>query len=201
MTNSFIAIKGNYLNDLKEILNSFRYIDLNENKLFDNFDNANNYLSDNYFKIAKSSKALRGFWYDNNWTIISDPELVDVLEKKALIEISKLLNTEIWTFIIQTNSNTFGFAKYYKKKVRQFTISDNAIIQNYGTPISEEVNFNQNFFADDIKILANKLGIDIDGKLSTTFILKELGYNDELNNELASFKNKNMTLKPWWKFW
>jgi hypothetical protein len=58
-------------------------------------------------------------------------------------------------------------------------------------------------------LLADKFGIDMEGKRTkTTFLVKELGYNDEMIKELERFKQPKTktqtsvkTDKPWWKIW
>lgn len=208
MTNSIIIIRGNHLDKVSEIFECFKYNDLDQDRAFENVDKFNEYLFDNYFEFANREIALRGLWVDNGWTIISDPEMVDTVDDEALLRLSNKLNSEVQTFIIQTTSGSFGFAKYDKIKQRHFFSTDAEIIDNFGSPLTEEqgLNLNEKVFVDDILKLANNFGIDLEGKSGNSFIVKQLGYNDEMKKELEQFKQAQTnqttdTKKPWWKIW
>jgi hypothetical protein len=208
MTNSIIVIKGNYLNKVANIFECFKYNDLDQDKTFDNAMKFNEYLFDNYFEFANREIALRGIWFDNGWTIICDPEMVDTVDDEALLKLSKKLQSDVLTFIIQTTSGSFGFAKFNKTKDRYFFSTDGEVSDNIGLPSTEEqgLNLNEKVFVDDILKLANNFGIDLEGKSSKSFIVKQLGYNDEMKKELEQFKQAQTnqttdTKKPWWKIW
>ncbi len=208
MTNSAIIIKGNHLDKVSEIFECFKYNDLGQDRAFENADKFNEYLFDNYFEFANREIALRGLWVDNGWTIISDPEMVDTVDDEALLRLSNKLNSEVQTFIIQTTSGSFGFAKYDKIKQRHFFSSNGEVTDNLGTPLTEEqgLNLNEKVFVDDILKLANNFGIDLEGKSVKSYIVKQLGYSDEMKKELEQFNQvqtnqKTDTKKPWWKIW
>ncbi len=207
MTNSFIAIKGNFLNNADKIFQSFKYIDTNQDKQFDDWQTFNNYLYNNYFELANKKIAIRGIWTDNNWTIINDPEMVDTVDEMALLQLSRILNTEIITFIIQTTSNSFGFTVYNDTIKRHFFVSDGEITDNLYDPLEQEngLIINENIFSDDILKLAEKFGIDLEGNKKLTYTVKQLAYSDEMKSELEQFKQQQSQTtkseKPWWKFW
>src|SRR5690606_26817219 len=208
MTNSIIVIKGNHLHKVADIFECFKYNDLDQDKTFDNAEKFNEYLFDSYFEFANREIALRGIWFDNGWTIISDPEMVDTVDDESLLRLSNKLNSEVQTFIIQTTSGSFGFAKYDKIKQRHFFSTDGEVTDNFGSPLTEEqgLNLNEKVFVDDILKLANNYGIDLGGKSVKSFIVKQLGYSDEMKMELEQFRqvqtNHNTdTKKPWWKIW
>ncbi|MBO9675113.1 MAG: hypothetical protein J7577_16820 [Sphingobacteriaceae bacterium] len=207
MTNSFIAIKGNFFNRADEIFATFKYLDAAQDKQFNNWQEFNNYLYNNYFEFANNDTAIRGIWTDNSWTVINDPEMVDTVDEAALLQLSKLLDTEIITFLIQTTSNSFGFTVYHNTIKRHFFASGGEIIDNLHAPLAQEngLNINADIFADDILNLANRLGIDLEGKNKLTYTVKQLAYSDEMKSELEQFKQqKQETIddnKPWWKFW
>lgn len=207
MTNSFIAIKGNFFNKADEIFETFKYVDTNQDKQFDDWQEFNDYLFDNYFELANKETAIRGIWTDNGWTIINDPEMVDTVDDEALIRLSRILDTDIITFLIQTTSNSFGFTVYNKIIKRQFFVSGGEVTDNLDYPLEQEngLNINENIFSDDILKLAGKFGIDLEGKNKLTYTVKQLAYNDEMKKELEQFKQqKQETIddnKPWWKFW
>ncbi|WP_145856002.1 hypothetical protein [Pedobacter suwonensis] len=67
------------------------------------------------------------------------------------------------------------------------------------------LNINSDIFADDILNLANRLGIDLEGKTKLNYTVKQLAYNEEMKNELEQYKAQRQEInddnKPWWKFW
>ncbi|MFT3822865.1 MAG: hypothetical protein QM731_03050 [Chitinophagaceae bacterium] len=208
MTNSFIAIRGNHPGKAIEIFGTFNYSDTNGDKQFNNWQAFNDYLSDNYFEFAGKEIAIRGIWSGNGWTIISDPEMTDAIEEEALLELSNKLNTDVITFIIQTTSNSFGFTVYSNDNIkRHFFSSDGEITDNLNTPLPEEngLNISGSIFADDIVALANNLGIDLEGKGNSIYIVKELAYNDEMKTTPEQFTQQQPPpadkKKPWWKIW
>ena len=197
---AIIAIKGNHLEKINDIFEVLRYIDTNQNKEFDDWNQFNDYLINNYYDYANKEIALRGLWTNDYWTFIFDPETVDTLDDNIINTLSNKLNSEIITFVIQSNSNTYWFSKYYLSKKRQFFTSDGKIIGNYGNPLPEELDINpsKKIILSDIINLANKFNIDLDGKnKKQVYLTKELSFNDELKKELSDFKPQK---KPWWKF-
>ncbi|HTJ48745.1 MAG TPA: hypothetical protein VL443_04760 [Cyclobacteriaceae bacterium] len=207
MTNSFIAIKGNFFDRSDEIFNIFKYVDTKQDKQFDDWQTFNDYLFDNYFDFANRELAIRGMWTNNGWTIINDPEMVDTVEEEALLQLSRTLNTDIVTFMIQTTSNSFGFTIYNDTIKRHFFVSDGEVTDNLFAPIEQEkdLNINEDIFSDDILKLASKLGVDLEGKNRLTYTVKQLAYNEEMKNELEQFRQQQgqttISEKPWWKFW
>lgn len=207
MTNSFIAIKGNFFNRAAEIFAAFKYLDTAQDKQFNDWQEFNDYLYDNYFEFANNDTAIRGIWTANGWTIINDPEMVDTVDEMALLQLSKILDTEIMTFLIQTTSNSFGFAVYHDTIKRLFFATGGEITDNLNSPLAQEsgLNINEHIFADDILNLASRLGIDLEGKNKLTYTVKQLAYSDEMKDELEQYKAQQQetagSTKPWWKLW
>jgi hypothetical protein len=207
LTKSFIAIKGNFLNNLTKIFETFNYVDFKQDKLFNNWNELNTYLHDNYFEFTENDIALRGIWFNNGWTIISDPEMVDVLEEDKMQRLSAKLDAELITFLIQSTSGSFGFTVYNQTIKRRFFVSNGKAVDNLFEPLKEELglNINEYISVNDIVYLAEDLGIDLQGKSDNTFVVKQLEYNDEMKAELEQFKQQAMaqdvTKKPWWKIW
>lgn len=131
--------------------------------------------------------------------------MVDMVEEEALLQLSRILNTDLVTFIIQTTSNSFGFTVYNDTIKRHFFVSDGEITDNLYEPLEQEkgLNINENIFSDDILILAEKLGIDLEAKIKQTYTIKQLAYSDEMKSELEHFRQQqnqtNTDNKPWWK--
>lgn len=206
---NIIALKGNHLDKAASLFETFNYIDNNNDIRFDSWDKAANYLFDNYFEFANKQVSLRGIWFDNGWTIICDPEMVDALEEDIMIILSKKFNSDLFSFLIQSTSGSYGFTKYSPDKQRHFFSSNGQMTEDEGIHLPEEsgLNFNENVFEDDIIQLAGKLGINMNPeKIKTTFIIKKLEYNDIMKQQHAKFAQKPKTTdsdtpKPWWKIW
>nr|WP_294944968.1 hypothetical protein [uncultured Mucilaginibacter sp.] len=208
MTNSIIAIKGNHLDKQVEIFEVFKYVDVKQDEQFDNLDDMYAYLFDNYLSFSDQDVALRGIWVANDWTIICDPEMVDVLDMAALLKLSDKFNSDVMSFLIQTTSGSFGFAKCGLSGQRNFLSIDGSVTNNSGLPLPEEsgLNINEQIFADDVIGIAQKLGIDFEKTSLQSCLAKKLSYNDELKRELASFKSTQKEVSgkktsAWWKFW
>jgi len=206
---NIIALKGNHLDKATSVFETFNYVDNNNDKQFDSWDQAAGYLYDNYFEFANKEISIRGIWFDNGWTVICDPEMVDSLDDKMMETLSKKFNSDLFTFFIQSTSGSYGFFKYAPDLRRHFFASDGQITDDQGSPLPEEsgLNINEKVFVDDIIRLAGKLGVDMNPeKTKTTFIVKELAYNETMKQQLAQFSQKPKTTnsdtqKPWWKIW
>ena len=208
MTNSIIAIRGNYFDKQIEIFKEFKYVDLKQDEQFDKLDDMYAYLFDNYLSFSEQDVALQGFWVDNGWTIICDPEMVNALDTAALLKLSDKFNSDVVTFLIQTTSGSFGFAKYGLSGQRNFLSIDGRVTDNTGLPLPEEVglNINEQIFANDIIGIAYKLGINFEKTSPQTYLAKKLSYNEELKRDLAQFKSVQVKASgkktsSWWKFW
>jgi hypothetical protein len=202
-----IAIKGNHLDKTDKLFSTFDYIDNGESKTYTTWDEAGKFLDDNYFEYTNRDIALRGIWVDNGWTIIYDPEMVDLLESEKIETISKTINADIWTILIQTTSGSFSFSKFAPSRQRHFLVVDGQITENEGTPLPEEngLNINEKIFGNDLESLAKTLGFKIQPDTTGDYIVKYLSYNDQMKEELAQFKQtaktKTTENKPWWKVW
>lgn len=200
-----IAIKGNHLDKTDKLFSTFDYIDNNESKSYSTWTEAQNFLDSNYFEYTHKDIALRGIWEDNGWTIIYDPEMVDLLESEKLESISKITSADIWTILIQTTSGSFSFSKFAPARVRHFFVGDGQIAENEGTPLPEEkgLNINENIFVDDLESLTKTLGFKIHPDKTGNYIVKHLHYNNQMKEQLAKFKQqtkiKSVGDKPWWK--
>lgn len=214
-SNSIIAIKGNYLDRAATIFEAFGYHLTDEEKQFNDRSEALNYLFENYFDLTAENIALRGFWENNGWTIICDPEMVDPLEGEKISTLSQKLDTVILTFIIQDTSASYFFAKYDQSKQRIFFSIGCEIMEDEGVALPEEkgLQINENVGATDILNLAKRFGIDLvkSGDV-TLYTVKELEYGEIMKEELTqiseemdkrTFAEKKETAKdkPWWRFW
>ncbi len=202
-----IAIKGNHLDKADRLFSTFDYIDNGESQNYSTWSEATKFLDDNYFDYASRDIALRGIWVDDGWTIIHDPEMVDLLESEKIEMISKTINADIWTILLQTTSGSFSFSKFAPNRQRHFFVVDGQIAENEGTPLPEEMglNINEKMFDDDLESLARTLGFKIKPDKTGDYVVKYLSYNDQMKEQLAQFKQttkaKTTESKPWWKVW
>jgi len=189
-SNGIIAIKGDHLKRAEEIFKIFNYVDLKKDTAYHSWDQASEYLFENYFDLANKEIALRAIWTDNDWTMICDPELVDPTEDAKLENLSEFLNTEIWTFIVQTSSESYSFTKFDGRKVRSFFVSNGKVLENSGNSLPQEKGFNINekFCIGEISAISKSLDININPERPGNFIVKELGFDDALKAELANLK-------------
>jgi hypothetical protein len=202
-----IAIKGNHLDKTDRLFSTFDYIDSGEGKTYTTWTEAGTFLDNNYFEYANRDIALRGIWVDNGWTIIYDPEMVDMLEEEKIEMLSKTISADIWTILVQTTSGSFSFSKFSPNKVRHFFVSEGQITEDEGTSLLEEtgLNINGKIFIDDLESLAKTLGFKILPDTSGDFVVKHLSYNEQMKANLAQFKQGTKLQptenKPWWKVW
>jgi len=107
--------------------------------------------------------------------------MVETFDEAALLQLSNMLNTAVITFVIQTTSNSFGFTVYNDTLKRQLFVSAGTIIDYRHDPLEQEndLNMNENVFAEDILKLAAKWGIDLTGKNKMTYTVKPLVYSTE----------------------
>jgi hypothetical protein len=181
---SIIAIKGKDLQKADQLFKAFRYFDLKSDKTFPSKDEAIVYLKEHFIRMVEENDVvIRGLWADQHFTYFYDPEITDATDEDALEDFAKKTNTDIYVFIIQETSGTYEFARYTNKgQSRYFSLSGKDLF-NDGTKLPEEegLNLNEKTNADDLLKLASNLGIDMAFKnISTPFVVKELGYNEDL---------------------
>ena len=134
--------------------------------------------------------------------------MVDIFEDQKICELSNDLKSQIMTFMIQSTSASYSFARYDKIKERHFFVVDKKILKDVGQALPEEEgqNINESIFIDDLVSLAERFGIDLEvSKTEATFIVKELDYIASFQESqlLQSEKNEleQKTTNPWWLFW
>ncbi len=209
-----IAIKGNHSDKIDKLFNAFDYAEGGDTKQYSTWAEAVKFLNDNYFEYANREISLRGLWIDNGWTIIHDPEMVDPLEQKKIEALSKSLNADIWTFLIQTTSGSFSFSKFSPDRVRHFFAGAGQVAENEGMPLPEEqgLNINEKIFTNDLESLTRKLGFKIQPDTHGEYIVKYLAFNEQMKAQMLPFKQEvkpqqpapkapPTNEKPWWKIW
>ncbi len=180
---SIIAIAGNHLDKTDELFKAFKYFDLGSDKQFGNWPDAASYLFDNFMKLANEDIAIRGIWSNGQWTVICDPEMIDIMEEDMIEDLSAKLKTPVLTFLVHSTSGTYEFARYEEEKQRHFQLFEGVIVENEGAPLPEEegLQINEKITEQDLIRLAVRFRLDLDfADVNTKFTVKELGYNDEL---------------------
>lgn len=185
MTISIIAIKGNYTLNASEIFATFGYNEINADKTFLNREEYYHYLSDKTNNPEHEDDSFRGISFQNDWTIIIDPELIDTHNTPSLMSISSDLNADVFACCIQTTSGTFSFTYIKQEEIRTFFCLDGEIVDDQGNKLMQEIglNINSNINEDDIIKLAHHLGIDIENGQSDKYIVKHLMAEDEEDEE------------------
>jgi hypothetical protein len=209
LTTGLIAIKGQHSDKFPEIFSFFKLVDTHNDKTLTNWNEAIQVIDEEYINQNDNSQR-RVIWFDNGWTIIEDLSLILCTNEESLTKISQHFSTPVFSLATQGTSGCYGFWYFDKQKLRSFFYNDGEVTDNYGTPLSQEANFNinENAFYDDIHGVAKQFGIDLTNAENLKyFIVKQLDNSEELNNEIEeATKNynqidNNSKPKPWWKFW
>lgn len=209
LTTGLIAIKGHYPDKFAEIFNFFKLVDTNNDKTLNNWNEAIQVIDDEYMNPNDNSQR-RVVWFDNGWTIIEDLSLILCTDEETLTKISQHFSTPIFSLATQGTSGCYGFWYFDKQKLRSFFYNNGQVTDNFGSPLSQEANFNinENAFYDDIHGVAKQFGIDLtNAENLKSFIVKQLDNSEELNNEIEEANknyhqvDNNAKSKPWWKFW
>jgi hypothetical protein len=209
LSTGFLAIKGQHSDKLSEIFSFFKLVDTGKDKTLKYWDEAIALIDEEYMNPDENSQR-RVVWFDNGWTIIEDLSLILCTDEESLTKISQHFSTPVFSLATQGTSNCFAFWYFDKLKLRSFFNNGGEVTDNFGTPLSQEADFNinENAFYDDMHGVAKKFGIDWTnaGNLKS-FIVKHLDNSEELNSEIEqAIKNNprsdnNKQSKPWWKFW
>jgi len=180
MTSSVMAIKGNHLDKLAGIFEVFGYADLERDKNFGNPEEALDYLFGKYAEFTEGDIFIRGVAYHGDWTLICDPEMIDLMEEDLIAELSGKHGLEILVFLIQSASGTFEFAKYKDGKTQRFfSVAEGDISIKKGKSLKEEegLSINGDIAAEDMLQLAKRYGIDLFFNEVGDMVVKEYGYN------------------------
>jgi hypothetical protein len=99
--------------------------------------------------------------FENGWTLLPDEELVFVTEADLLLELSEALETEVFAFLIQSTSATWGFSNFKEGESRIFLVQDGEIIEDSGTKleVEEPLIFDADTAIEDLLRLAKRVGI------------------------------------------
>lgn len=142
---AIIAIKGNHLDHLEKISAILNYFDgVDDQEILEG--------------LSETTK------YENDWTLITDEEMVYVVEDDLIGELSQKLDVAVYTFTVQIVSASYGFSYFEGDKNRIFLIEDGDIITDEGESISIEKDqeISEDISEEDIIALAGKLGIRLE---------------------------------------
>ncbi len=171
-----IALKGNHLSNIDNVFSIFNYKDLNNDKVFNSIETLEKFLYEEFVEASFRDIQLKGVFLLDGWTLILDPELIDVFDSESLASVSERLKAKVFTFVAQSNSDTFAFAAYDNLLIRKFYSSEGIVEEEFGASILEEegLNINEKIFTDDILNLMKRLGINLDSETGSNFKVKEL---------------------------
>jgi len=215
MTSGLIAIKGEHLDKLPEILAFYERIDTEGDQPIENWDKAWEIVHPLREASPDDTSEKHMVGSVNGWTIIEDFDHLMSIDEDALLKISQHLSTPVFSLMTQGTSNCWGFWYFDKVKRRSFYNEDGVVTDNFGEPLAEEAGFNLNEdgFYDDIHGVAKNFGIDWEGMFTAenmhAFIIKKLDYEGERRQEALAllaryYANKaeeKKMKKPWWKIW
>jgi hypothetical protein len=209
LTTGLFAIKGQHLEKLSEVFDTFKLVDSGNDKIFNSWSSVEDLFNDE-FQSPEIDVQHRTVWFDNGWTIIEDISFILCTNEVALEKLSQKLNSPVFSLLTQGTSSCYAFWYFDKSKQRSFFNDDGNVADNFGTPLQEENKFkiNEKTSYNDIHGVARELGIDwAQAEKNDKFIVKELTNSDELNKELEQFEQlqkqhmKKTFDKPWWKIW
>ncbi|MRX41089.1 hypothetical protein GJU43_17525 [Flavobacterium sp. LC2016-23] len=88
--------------------------------------------------------------------------MVFVTKEDLLQELSEELDTEVFSFTIQSTSATYGFSYFNKDISRVFLVQDGDIITNEGDKMIQEkdLSIDKNISKNEILKIAKKISID-----------------------------------------
>lgn len=142
---AIIAIKGNHLDHLEKVAAILNYFDgVDDQEVLE--------------ELSATAK------YENDWTLITDEEMVYVVEDDLIGELSQELDTVVYTFTAQTASASYGFSYFEGNKNRIFLVEDGDMITDEGESIAIEKDqeISKDINEEDIVALAGKLSISLE---------------------------------------
>lgn len=208
MTTGLIAIKGDQTDRLASIFDFFNLTDTGKNEILTDWETVENIIEEEYMNPGDDVQR-RIVWVDNGWTIIEDYSFLLCMDEEALTNVSRTLQTPVFSLQTVGTSGCYGFHYFQGEKLRSFFNEDGKVADNFGKPLAEEAgyNFDVNAFYDDIHGLARNLGINLDNASHVgRYIIKHLAYNEAIDL-LAPISlqqqqpDKTAVRKPWWKIW
>ncbi|SHF19146.1 hypothetical protein [Pedobacter caeni] len=142
---AIIAIKGNHLDHLEKVSAILNYFDgVDDQEILE--------------ELSETAE------YENDWTLLTDEEMVYVVEDDLIGELSQELAAAVYTFTVQTTSASYGFSYFEGDKNRVFLVQDGDIISDEGESLSIETGqeISEDIGEEDIVALASKLGISLE---------------------------------------
>lgn len=205
MTLGAIAIKGSFLTNTAMIFQMFELVETADVKTLDSWENVEPIIEKEYIEANDEGMQKRVCWEDNGWTIIEDFSLLLCTDEEALRNLSKELDTTVFSMATQGTSGSYGFCFFDENAERIFFLSDGEVIQNDGHPLEFEKIFNisENVTYDDILGLAKAIGVIWENRnKKNSFLLKTYVDSPELKKELEEIQKKQVEenakgQKPW----
>jgi|GEM_PF-4258705 len=167
---SVVAIEGDHLEEIADILLSLDYI-IEDSFTVQTGEEAAKQLSwrpdaDHVAKVA---------YTDCGWTYIVDPELTVMLEE-TWIERTQQWNNRVFAWICEGVSGSYGIMLYERGVLkRDICVVESEVHEGCGPAIPEEINLDwTEAFEDDIMKIARRIGADYDYLADREYLVFQL---------------------------
>jgi len=214
MHGSFLLLRGDKRTQLRQIFEAFNYRVASDKYPLDNWQE-----SVKYRQQLPKDHVLKATWYSNGWTVIADDELVMCVDEKQCVRVANEFKTEIYGFLAEDASGSYGFWAYKPHKARAYFTTDGQVHEDTGEKIPAEEGINcEELFEDDLFTIINRLGAEIEnwkGEMavydldeSHMVAQPERSMNPpgkpaviDGGNPEEPQKSTGQTKRSWWKFW
>lgn len=167
---SFVAIEGEHLNEIPEMLTAFDY-SVTESKAVENAAELVH-----AFSTSAAEDVLTKIAYTNgNWTVLVDPEMV-VMHQDELADYSQKWKARVVGIVMEGTSGSYGFRVFALGEQQRLVMAiDGAVVVNEGAPLPEEEGIDwTRVFESECLTLAERFGIAFDLTVDRTYHIFQL---------------------------
>jgi hypothetical protein len=195
---SVVAIRGDHISKAGELLRLFGYGAEDGPIEVTGWDAAARHLGDH------SCKAV---YFDGEWTVIVDPELVLMTDEATCAEVSRRLGSQMCGLVCEGVSGTYGFNVFRDgRKVRGFCSTNGVITEDEGASLPEETEFEHSRTSESgvIATLA-RIGFDYWGveRADRVLIYCPSGVDISAASTVGrqGGAGERKPRRSWWRFW
>jgi hypothetical protein len=195
---SVVAIRGDHIGSAGDLLRLFGCEAEDGPIEVTGWDAAARHLGDH------SCKAV---YFDGEWTVIVDPELVLMTDEATCAEVSRRLGSQVCGLVCEGVSGTYGFNIFRDgSKVRGFCSTNGIITEDEGASLPEEAEFERSRASETrvIETLA-RIGFDYWGleRADRVFVYcpGRPGPRAASTVEQPGGAGKRKPRRSWWQFW
>jgi hypothetical protein len=193
-----VAIRGDHIGKAGDLLRLFGYEAENGPIEVTGWDAAARHLGDH------SCKAV---YFDGEWTVIVDPELVLMMDEATCAEVSRRLGSQVCGLVCEGVSGTYGFNLFRDgNKVRGFCSTNGVVTEDEGASLPEEAEF-EHSRASETSVIATlaRIGFDYWGLERADRVLVYCpGGIDPSSASIAGRQGgagERKRSRSWWRFW